>query len=82
MNSVTTLMTSHNTEGPYINTSPQTVHESASVQKTYQMFRSMALRHLCVVDDENVCVGVITRHDLLEHTIEDRLEAANVRRAF
>jgi hypothetical protein len=55
---------------PYINTSPATIHESASVRKAYTMFRGIGLRHLCVIDHEHVCVGLITRHDLLEHHIE------------
>jgi hypothetical protein len=33
----------------------------------------MALRHLCILDHEHTCVGIITRHDLLEQSIADRL---------
>ena len=62
---------------PYINTSPYTVHESASVRRAYTFFRSMAMRHLCIQDHEHRCVGIVTRHDLLEHHIEDKLHASN-----
>ena len=62
---------------PYVNTSPYTVHESASVRRAYTFFRSMAMRHLCILDHEHRCVGIVTRHDLLEHSIEDSLHASN-----
>ena len=55
---------------PYVNTSPYTLHESASVRKTYRLFTGMALRHLCILDHEHRCVGLVTRHDLLDSHIK------------
>eukprot|EP00040_Diaphanoeca_grandis_P014466 m.73424 g.73424 ORF g.73424 m.73424 type:complete len:826 (+) comp24557_c0_seq1:164-2641(+) len=55
---------------PYINTSPYTIHESASVKKVYEFFVMLALRQLCVVDNKHICIGVVTRHDLLEEHIQ------------
>mmetsp|Transcript_31009 Transcript_31009/g.40954 ORF Transcript_31009/g.40954 Transcript_31009/m.40954 type:complete len:814 (+) Transcript_31009:234-2675(+) len=59
---------------PYANTSPYLIHESASVQKTYRLFRTLGLRHLCVVNSHNQVIGMITRKDLLSDHIEERLE--------
>jgi len=61
---------------PYANTSPYLIHESASVQKTYRLFRTLGLRHLCVVNSHNQVIGMITRKDLLAEHIEERLERA------
>lgn len=49
---------------PYANTAPITVQESASVDRTYQVFRSLGLRFLPVVNKRNQIVGTITRDDL------------------
>ena len=46
------------------NRSPYVVPPFFNLSLTYSMFRSVGLRHLCVVDGQTV-VGVITRKDLL-----------------
>lgn len=53
-----------------MDTSPYTIHESASIQRTYRYFRTMGLRHLIVLDCDHKVVGMITRHDLVEHRLE------------
>ena len=49
---------------PYIDNAAYTVNEHASVLRTYRMFRTLGLRHLCVVNNHNNVLGIITRADL------------------
>lgn len=58
---------------PYANTAPYTVNETASIQRTYRLFRTLGLRHLCVVNHFNQVVGIITRKDLLDESLSDSL---------
>jgi chloride channel 7 len=51
---------------PYMNRSPFSVHHDFHLSYAFRLFRSMALRHLPVVDDFNQVVGIITRKDLME----------------
>eukprot|EP00622_Pseudochattonella_farcimen_P001502 FR736219.1.p1 GENE.FR736219.1~~FR736219.1.p1 ORF type:complete len:192 (+),score=10.18 FR736219.1:2-577(+) len=57
---------------PYINGGPYVVHEGTSLQRTYRLFRTMGLRHLCVVDLQNRVCGIITRKDLTAEALEER----------
>ena len=54
---------------------PYTLHESASVRKSYNFFRLLGLRQLCIIDHSHRCIGVVTRHDLLEEHIESKHKA-------
>jgi len=54
---------------PYANTAPYTVNETASIQRTYRLFRTLGLRHLCVVNHNNQVVGIITRKDLMPESL-------------
>jgi len=38
---------------PFMNTAPYVLNESASLSRTYRLFRTMGLRHLCVINDTN-----------------------------
>lgn len=58
---------------PYTDTAPFTVQDCGSVQRTYKIFRTLGLRHLIVVDAANRVKGIITRKDLDEPTLEERL---------
>jgi len=58
---------------PYANTAPYTVNETASIQRTYRLFRTLGLRCLCVVNHSNQVVGIITRKDLLEESLSHSL---------
>jgi hypothetical protein len=43
-----------------------------SYQRTYGMFRTLGLRHLCVINKYNQVVGIVTRADLVStHTLLD-----------
>jgi chloride channel 7 len=58
---------------PYANTAPYTINETASIQRTYRLFRTLGLRCLCVVNHNNKVVGVITRKDLLSDALSRAL---------
>jgi chloride channel 7 len=49
---------------PYCNTAPHTVQETTSANRAYEIFRTLGLRMLVVVNRYNQCVGAITRDDL------------------
>lgn len=58
---------------PYIDNAAYTVNEHASVLRTYRMFRTLGLRHLCVINKHNNLLGIITRADLASiHNEEPR----------
>lgn len=50
-----------------MNTASHTVSYSSSLPRIYQLFRSLGLRHLVVIDDRNEVVGMITRKDLARY---------------
>ena len=58
---------------PYANSACYTVNETASIQRTYRLFRTLGLRTLCVVNHFNQVVGIITRKDLLPDALMDSL---------
>jgi len=58
---------------PYANTAPYTINETASIQRTYRLFRTLGLRFLCVVNHNNQVVGIITRTDLLPESLSDSI---------
>jgi len=58
---------------PYANTAPYTINETASIQRTYRLFRTLGLRFLCVVNLNNQVVGIITRKDLLPASLSHSL---------
>ena len=43
---------------PYANTAPYTINETASIQQTYRLFRTLGLRFLCAVNHNNQVVGI------------------------
>ena len=57
----------------YVNTSALRIHTTFSVLRTYILFRTLGLRHLVVVDDLNRIVGMITRKNLLGHSLKKKL---------
>jgi chloride channel 7 len=58
---------------PYANTAPYTVNETASIQRTYRLFRTLGLRFLVVANHHNQVVGIITRKDLLPENLKESL---------
>ncbi|CAL8095571.1 unnamed protein product [Orchesella dallaii] len=58
---------------PYVDTSTFKITKSFSLERSYNIFRQMGLRHLVVVDDDNQVIGMITRKDLLGSEIEKKI---------
>ena len=63
-----------------INRSPWVVPPFFNLSMTYSSFRSMGLRHLVVVDGDDV-KGIITRKELLVNTLKQRLQELHHRAA-
>lgn len=56
---------------PYYNLFPPTITSDTPMIKTYELFRSLGMRHLVVINKHYEPVGMITRKDLAKfHTIE------------
>lgn len=55
---------------PYMNPAPYVVQEHATLRRAFQLFRTMGLRHLLVVDSAYCLRGMISRHNLTHHHIE------------
>lgn len=50
--------------GYCMNPSPYSVLSNCSYERTFRLFRALGLRHLCVTDDSNNVVGIVTRKDM------------------
>lgn len=50
--------------GYVMNPSPYSVSYNCSYERTFRLFRALGLRHLCVTDDSNNVVGIVTRKDM------------------
>ncbi|XP_076814080.1 chloride channel protein C-like [Clavelina lepadiformis] len=57
----------------YLNRSCVTLPHTFSLHRTYIIFRTLGLRHLPVVDEQNHVVGIITRKDLMGFRLEEKL---------
>ena len=66
-------LSSANPQEPYINMSAPKIDEDYSLHRTYQLFRTLGLRHLTVTDIRNRVVGMITRKDLLPYNMQEKL---------
>lgn len=58
---------------PYINQSAMCIPERFSLYRTYIIFRSLGLRHLVVIDKNNAVVGMVTRKDLMDFNLVDKI---------
>ena len=64
---------------PYVDVAAYSISEHASVQRTYRMFRTLGLRHLCVTDRHNALLGIVTRADLVTSRLLRRSAASRER---
>jgi len=64
---------------PYINASAVTVPDNCELHVAYNIFKSLGLRHLCVLNDRGNVMGMVTRHELDPHGIQHNLEAERER---
>ncbi|KAM8961123.1 H(+)/Cl(-) exchange transporter 7 isoform 2-T2 [Pelodytes ibericus] len=53
----------------FMNPTPYTVPQEASLPRVFKLFRALGLRHLVVVDNRNRVVGLVTRKDLARYRI-------------
>jgi len=51
---------------PFVDVNPFVVLKRTSLRTAYRIFRTLGLRHLCVVDAHHALVSFITRTDLVE----------------
>ncbi|XP_037540369.1 chloride transport protein 6 isoform X2 [Nematolebias whitei] len=58
---------------PYMNTSPYTVSPNTRISQVFNLFRTMGLRHLPVVNAVGEIVGIITRHNLTHELLAAKL---------
>lgn len=59
---------------PFINGSAFFVSAEMAISRAYNLFRSMSLRHLAVVDNANQLVGIIGRKNLLGHFMNESVK--------
>ncbi|CAD5124730.1 DgyrCDS13000 [Dimorphilus gyrociliatus] len=57
----------------FIDKSCTKVDQEYSVHRVYTLFRTLGLRHLVVIDCWNSVVGIITRKDLMNYHLNERL---------
>ena len=57
----------------YVNRSGVSVPNHFSAMRTFVMFRTLGLRHLPVVDEHNHVVGIVTRKELLDESLGEKL---------
>jgi CBS domain-containing protein len=57
----------------YVNRSGVSVPIHFSAMRTFMMFRTLGLRHLPVVDEHNHVVGIVTRKELLDESLAEKL---------
>ncbi|KAK2180880.1 hypothetical protein NP493_422g00000 [Ridgeia piscesae] len=56
----------------HMDRSPYIVQEDVSLPKIFKLFRGIGLRHLVVVNDRNMVVGIITRINLAKYRAESK----------
>nr|CAB3231581.1 chloride transport protein 6-like [Phallusia mammillata] len=56
---------------PYMHPCPHIAHPDSPVPQVFNLFRTMGLRHLPVVNSTGEVLGIITRHNLTHHYIEE-----------
>ncbi|CAB9504170.1 Putative chloride channel-like protein CLC-g [Seminavis robusta] len=66
---------------PFTNCAPISVRESASVTRTYEIFRSLGCRFLPVTNLHNQIVGTITRKDLTPDALAEKMIGKGARKA-
>ncbi|TSL97303.1 Chloride transport protein 6 [Bagarius yarrelli] len=63
---------------PYMNPSPYTVSPNTHVSQVFNLFRTMGLRHLPVVNAVGEIVGIITRHNLTHEFLMAKLRQHSI----
>ncbi|TRY96888.1 hypothetical protein DNTS_015424 [Danionella cerebrum] len=63
---------------PYMNPAPYTVSPNTHVSQVFNLFRTMGLRHLPVVNAVGEIVGIITRHNLTHEFLVAKLRQHSI----
>ncbi|XP_068602750.1 H(+)/Cl(-) exchange transporter 6 [Brachionichthys hirsutus] len=63
---------------PYMNPCPYTVSPNTRTSQVFNLFRTMGLRHLPVVNAVGEIVGIITRHDLTHEYLMAKLRQHHI----
>ena len=58
----------------YITLSPITFEEDGSAERAFELFRTLGLRQLIIIDSDKRPIGVVTRFDLKALEEEEREE--------
>ena len=57
----------------YSDRSPITIYPNTKVARAFELFRKLGMRHLCVVDNQGILVGIVTRKDLMTFSLGDNI---------
>ncbi|XP_055022289.1 H(+)/Cl(-) exchange transporter 6 [Boleophthalmus pectinirostris] len=63
---------------PYMNPGPYTVSPNCRISQVFNLFRTMGLRHLPVVNAVGEIVGIITRHNLTHEFLRTKLRQHSI----
>lgn len=58
----------------YVDMSSVSIPETFSLERGYNLFRTMGLRHITVTNKFNAPVGILSRKDLLPRQVEEKME--------
>lgn len=64
---------------PYMNPTPYTLTEETPLIRAFDLYRTMGLRHIPILDQQHCIVGIITRKELTVYKLHD-LDKAFYRR--
>ena len=53
--------------------SPITVYSHTTVARTFEIFRKLGMRHLCVIDSSGLLAGIVTRKNLMQFKLDDHV---------
>ncbi|CAI7991010.1 Chloride transport protein 6 [Geodia barretti] len=62
-----------------MNPSPYTISYQARLPQVFNLFRTMGLRHLPIMQDSGIVVGIITRHDLTHERLHELRHQKKIR---
>ncbi|XP_052817022.1 H(+)/Cl(-) exchange transporter 7-like [Mya arenaria] len=55
---------------PFMNPASHTIRDCASLPGIFRLFRALGLRHVVVINDKNMVLGMVTRKDLARYKVK------------
>ncbi|WAQ96350.1 CLCN7-like protein [Mya arenaria] len=55
---------------PFMNPASHTIRDCASLPRIFRLFRALGLRHVVVINDKNMVLGMVTRKDLARYKVK------------